>query len=640
MIIGTAGHVDHGKTALVKALTGIDTDRLEEEKRRGVTIEPGFAYIDFDDGFRAGIIDVPGHERFIRNMLAGAGGIDLAMLVVAADEGVKPQTREHLGILTLLGISDGLVVVTKTDKVESDWLELVEEEITQLVTGTFLENRPFMNVSAFTGSGMTELRAALREIINKVKKKDVNQPFRLPVDRAFTVDGFGLVVTGTLIEGVVKVGDVAKIVPLGETASIRNVQVHDVNVDAAFAGQRTAICLAGAKRGSIKRGDVLCADGTLNTTGAIDVRLNVLPDSQRMIKNGAELHFYHGARTMLSKAFLLDKKELQHGESCYARLKLKEPLPCKRGDRFVVRFFSPLETIGGGVILDTAPIGSLSRGASAIEALRTREHGSLEEIAVLGAYELGGVFTETDLCRRADIDRSSCQKVVKTLSANGCVIQLSQGKYISAKVLEELGNECKSILGSYHASYPLRAGMNIAELRQKLFPGTETADANAVLNTLKDNGTIQLSDKVVALPDFIVVFTPVQSVIKDKLLAELTAAGYDVPAPDELSAIFKKNEKSGFEQVFESLISSGELVKLSPQVYWHRSAYDKAIANTRGFFEKNEEITLALCRDMLGTSRKYALSFLEHLDGKQVTKMQGETRRLAKGFDVLFCAVT
>ena len=631
VIIGTAGHVDHGKTALVKALTGIDTDRLEEEKRRGVTIEPGFAYIDFDDGTRAGIIDVPGHERFIRNMLAGAGGVDLAMLVVAADEGVMPQTREHLGILTQLGISDGIVVITKTDKVEPDWLELVIDDISQLLSGTFLESKPYFPVSAHTGEGLPELKKALRSMIDNTKEKDAKIPFRLPADRVFPVDGFGTVVTGTLIEGSVKVGDTAEILPSGDKAPVRNIQVHGENAETAFAGQRTAISLAGIKRGTIKRGDILAAEGTVNVTEIIDVKLNVLPDSERTIKNGSELHLYHGARTMLAKVFLLEKTELVSGEHSFARLKLKEPLPCKRGDRFVVRFYSPIETIGGGIILNSMPKHRISRSKTTIDSLKIREQGCIEDIAGLVAYELGGVFSETDLCKYADIDKTTCRETVKLLAEEGRILQLQAGKYISINILEKIGKECKELLALYHESNPLRAGMNIAELRQKILEKTDTSSANAVLKALKERGLISLSETTAALPEFSIKLTPEQNKMREKLIAEFEKAKYDVKSPDELSAIFSKNEKRSFEQIFESLVSGGELIMLSPQIYWLKSDYEEAIKLIRSHFEKSEEITLAQCRDMLKTSRKYALAILEHLDGRQATKLQGDSRKMLKG---------
>ena len=380
---------------------------------------------------------------------------------------------------------------------------------------------------------------------------------------------------------------------------------------------------------------MVAAAGTLNVSTAIDVKLSLLPDSKRNIKNGAELHLYHGAGTMLAKAFLLDKRELLPGGSCYARLRLTKPLPCKRRDRFVVRFYSPIETIGGGIILDSLPNSRVSRGKRAIDALQIRERGNSGEIAALAAFELGGVFSETDLCRHADFDIKTCREVIGDLSADGCVLQLLPGKYISADLLETLGGKCRQLLADYHETYPLRAGMNVAELRQKLLPGAATAETGAVLNALRDNGTIGLSEKEAILPGFTITYTASQRKIKEKILQEFTKAGYDVPSQDELSVIFTKSEKREFEQVFESMVSDGVLIMLSPQVYWLNSSYEKAVGELREHFEKNSEITLAGCRDLLGTSRKYALAFLEHLDGKQATHMLGDARKLARGLDIL-----
>jgi len=633
VIIGTAGHVDHGKTALVKALTGIDTDRLEEEKRRGVTIEPGFAYLDFDDGVRAGIIDVPGHERFIRNMLAGSGGVDLAMLVIAADEGVMPQTREHLDILSMLDITDGIVVITKTDKVDSDWLELVLEDISDFTKTTFLKDKPVICVSTKTSEGIPELTAALRKAIDSIDEKNTLLPFRLPVDRAFPIDGFGTVVTGTLIEGSVHVGDTVEILPSGQKTTIRSLQAHGESADTVYAGQRTAVSLSGVKRGAVTKGDVVAADGTVNVTTAIDVKLNVIADTKREIKNGDKLHFYHGAKTMLAKVFLIDKKRLQKGENCYARLKLTELLPCKRGDRFVVRFFSPLETIGGGIILDSLPPDRINKNTEAVETLRAREQGTATDIALQTAHRLAGIFTISELCKYTDLDFVTCNNAIETLTKQGDILCLLSGKFISEKALQKIAEKCKKVLAEFHMTNPLRAGMNNAELRQKLLPDTEMPEANALFKELEKNNIIRLSEKEAALADYSVSYSQVQQKIYERIIQEVSTAGYDVKAPDELAELFPMNEKREFKQVFESMVSSGEVIALSSQVYWHKAIYDKTVLLVQKHFEKNETITLAECRDMLGTSRKYALAFLEHLDGKQVTVMKGDVRKLSKGFE-------
>ena len=631
VIIGTAGHVDHGKTALVKALTGIDTDRLEEEKRRGVTIELGFAYIDFEDGTRAGIVDVPGHERFIRNMLAGAGGIDIALLVVGADESVMPQTREHLDILGLLGIRDGLVAVTKCDKADPDWMDLVIEDVKALVKGTFLEGSPVVPVSALTGEGLSELKRSLRAMIDSVTEKEAGLPFRLPVDRVFPVDGFGIVVTGTLIEGSVAAGSSATILPSGEKTQIRSVNVHGKSVAAASAGQRTALCLSGVKRGSVKRGDVIAAAGSINVTSFADVKIIALPGSGRTIKTGDNLHVYHGARTLLAKAKLPDRGELLPGESCYARLGFSEPLPCKRGDRFVLRFYSPLVTIGGGMILDSSPNGRFRGGKEDLEALKIRETGGREDVAELAGRELGGVFSEEDLCRKADLRGSESREALAALEREGRIRRLLPARYISPVILSHLAEKCARILSAYHTEHPLRSAMNTAELRQKLLPDTDIPGATAVLDALEADGKIALSEKGAALPDFRISPTPLQEAIRAKLLDMLAGAGFDAPSPDEIAEGFTKPEKAEYENVLESMISFGDIVALSQQVYWAGSVYDKAVALVDGYFENAEEITLGACRDLLGTSRKYALAFLECLDRIQMTRKFGDVRKPLRG---------
>ena len=376
VIIGTAGHVDHGKTLLVKALTGIDTDRLTEEKKRGITIELGFAHLDFDDGTQAGIVDVPGHEKFIKNMLAGAGGIDLAMLVVAADEGFMPQTVEHLGILSLLGIRDGLVVITKCDMVDPEWVEMVKEDVKAQTEGTFLSGKPIYTVSACTGQGVAELKEKLGELVRAAGEKNLRIPFRLPIDRVFSVDGFGTVVTGTLIEGALAVGDMAEVLPTGFQARVRNLQVHGRDVESAYAGQRVAVNLAGTKKSDLARGDTIAKPGSVRRSLMLDVRLQNLKNSQRTILTGSQLHLYHGSSVRLCKVVLLDREALAPGESCCAQLRMTEELAAKCGDRFVVRFYSPLETIGGGVVLDDCPQRHKRGDGRVLESLAIRESGS------------------------------------------------------------------------------------------------------------------------------------------------------------------------------------------------------------------------------------------------------------------------
>jgi selenocysteine-specific elongation factor len=635
VIIGTAGHVDHGKTALIKALTGIDTDRLEEEKKRGITIELGFAHLDFEDGLQAGIVDVPGHEKFIRNMLAGAGGIDLAMLIIAADEGIMPQTAEHLGILTLLGIHDGLIVVTKADLVDDEWLEMVTKDAEDFVKGTFLEGKPVVPVSALTGTGLEALKKHLRALIEAVSEKNVRIPFRLPVDRIFPVDGFGTVVTGTLIEGVVSVGDQAEVLPNGTPVTVRNIQVHGQTVPSASAGQRVALNLAGVKKSELEKGDVVAKRGSVRTSVMLDARLSVLKDSKRTIKNASMLHLYHGSRVVMAKAVLLDRDELLPGQSCYVQLRLTEQLPSKTGDRFVVRFYSPLETIGGGVILDPDPVKHKRNDPSVLDALTTRESGSAGERIYQTAAKNGGIAAADELRRQLDMDEQEFAAELEKLIGAGRLMELLAGRVIADTVLDKYARRCSALLEIYHKEHPLHTGLRVAELRQKLFGKAETAVGNAILGELSREGVIRIDNGRASLTGFEVRLTKRQRAIRERILEAFQNAGYETMTPEEIPKLFSPNEKSDCAQVTESLLASGELVMLSPQIYWHRDTFEKARGMAEGHFKANKELTMPQFRDLLGTSRKYALAMLDYLDSARVTKKTGDIRTVFRGFDML-----
>ena len=633
VIIGTAGHVDHGKTLLVKALTGIDTDRLVEEKKRGITIELGFAHLDFDDGTQAGIVDVPGHEKFIKNMLAGAGGIDLAMLVVAADEGFMPQTVEHLGILSLLGIQDGLVVITKCDMADPEWVEMVKEDVRTHVEGTFLEGKPVFTVSAYTGQGISELRQALKELVQKAAEKNMRTPFRLPIDRVFSVDGFGTVVTGTLIEGSVSNGDMAEILPGGVQARVRNLQVHDRDVETAYAGQRVAINLAGVKKADLGRGDVIARPGSVRTSLMLDARLQNLKNSQRTILSGSQVHLYHGSAVRLCKVVLLDRDALQPGESCYAQLRLTEEIAAKRGDRFVIRFYSPLETIGGGVVLDDLPRRHKRGDQAVLEALAIRESGSGDDQLVQLVAEHGhSLPTPEKLAAPQNLDREELGRSLEELTSAGKVLQPLPGRYLAASVFDAIWDSCRGLLEQYHRQNPLHAGMKVAELRQKLLKNTDQAVADAILAALAREGKIKAVADRYALADFAVHLTKRQSAIREKLLQTYRKAGLEVPGLDEVIASFPPAEQGDCRQVVESLVSGGGLVMLTPQLCLHSQVYAQVCDKTRDFMAEHQELTLAEFRDLLGTSRKYALAVLEYYDKNKILKKDGDVRRLGTGF--------
>ena len=628
VIIGTAGHVDHGKTLLVKALTGIDTDRLQEEKKRGITIELGFAHLDWEDGTQAGIVDVPGHEKFIRNMLAGAGGVDLAMLVVAADEGFMPQTVEHLGILTLLGIREGLVVITKSDLVDPEWLDMVREEVETRVKGTFLENKPILAVSAYTGQGIPELREHLKTLVHKTGEKSLRAPFRLPVDRVFSVEGFGTVVTGTLIEGTLSEDEMAQLVPSGLTAKIRNLQVHGRDVTTAYAGQRVAVNLAGLKTSDIQRGDAVAKPGTVPVGRMLDVRLQNLKGSQRVILNNSQVHFYHGSGVLLAKVVLLDCDKLEPGDSCYAQVRFTENIAAKSGDRFVIRFYSPLETIGGGVVLEDAPLRHKRGEKAVLEALKIKESGSGQQKVIQTIAEEGIALPDCKkLAARLAMDQEALQHELEQLVSRGKALEILPGRYLASAVLDRQWDNCKKLLEEYHSKNPLHAGIRLAEVRQKLFPKTDISIADGILKELQAEGKIKRVADRYALQAFEVRLTKRQNALKDKLMKIYRDAGLEAPATDELWPMFQPREQDEAKQVLESLVSGGQLVMLSPQIVVYKEVYDALLGALKTWFESHETITLAEYRDRMNTSRKYALAALEYFDRNHMTKKEGDFRK-------------
>ena len=636
VIIGTAGHVDHGKTLLVKALTGIDTDRLVEEKKRGITIELGFAHLDFPDGTQAGIVDVPGHEKFIKNMLAGAGGIDLAMLVVAADEGFMPQTVEHLGILSLLGIRDGLVVITKCDMVDPEWVEMVKEDVKAQTEGTFLSGKPIYTVSACTGQGVAELKEKLGELVRAAGEKNLRIPFRLPIDRVFSVDGFGTVVTGTLIEGALAVGDMAEVLPTGFQARVRNLQVHGRDVESAYAGQRVAVNLAGTKKSDLARGDTIAKPGSVRRSLMLDVRLQNLKNSQRTILTGSQLHLYHGSSVRLCKVVLLDREALAPGESCCAQLRMTEELAAKCGDRFVVRFYSPLETIGGGVVLDDCPVRHKRGDERVLEALAIRESGSGDEKLLQAVAEQATALPGLEkLAGSLSREPEELEAELNALCAAGRLLEPLPRRNLAGSVFDALWESCRSILTQYHKQNPRHGGMKVAELRQKLLKGADQAVADALLAALRHEGKIKAVADRYALADFSVHLTKRQTGIRDRILQAYRKAGLETPGLDEIYGMFEAKEQTDCKQVVESLVSGGGLVMLTPQICVHREVYEQVCRRTAEHFAGEEELTLAQFRDMLSTSRKYALAVLEYYDKNKILKKDGDIRRPGPAFPAI-----
>ncbi len=622
IIIGTAGHVDHGKTALIKALTGIETDRIKEEKKRGITIELGFAYLDLPDGEKAGIIDVPGHEKFVKNMLAGAGGIDLALLVVAADEGFMPQTREHLGILSLLNISEGIIVITKKDMVDEDWLEIVCDEVRQEVQGTFLENAQIIPVSSYTGEGIEQLRQAIFTMIDqKTQIKNLDVPFRIPVDRIFSVEGFGTVITGTLIEGTMKVGDPVTVYPSRIESRIRNLQVHSQDVQEAYAGQRVAVNLAGLKKTDLNKGDVIAVPDSMHTTMMIDIHLTVLKDCDREIRNATRLHLYHGARDILCKIVLLDRDSVGAGESCYAQLRLEEEIAVKTGDRFVLRFYSPVETIGGGVILDSNPFKHKRNDAAVLESLKLKEGGSDREKISAALRDYSARFETLDFLQiQTGIPKEQFDQQINKLIKDKVAFRVSDNVVIHTDYLNRLKDSAVKLLESYHKENPLREGMKKDEFRNKLIKYEDISVVDKITDSLVNRKVLKYVNNCVALADFEVQQDNNQQEIENAFLQ----GGFSPESPDQIAARFPKVKN--FKQVLESLVNTGKLVRVEEKILLHADYYNKALTLAKEHVDQNGQITLAEMRDLMGASRKFAVAVLEYWDKRGITKKVGDAR--------------
>lgn len=625
IIIGTAGHVDHGKTQLIKALSGIDTDRLEEEKKRGITIELGFAHIPNDAGYNIGVIDVPGHEKFIKNMLAGIGGIDFVVFVVAADEGIMPQTREHFEILRALGIDDGIIAVTKTDMVDEEWLEMLLEEVEDYFKGSFLEGKPIVPVSARTGDNIEVLK---EEIIKKCdrenKRREEKELFRLPIDRVFTMPGFGTVVTGTLLDGILSVGDELRIQPKGLKVKVRGIQTYGRDAESAIAGQRTAINLSGVKKEDIGRGDVLSADKAVSVTNMLDVKLKVFSSTDRMILNNSRVHVYAGAKEALAKVIILDRESLAAGEEAYVQLRLEEPMAVRRGDKFIVRFYSPIITVGGGVVLDALPDKHKRNREAVLNGISIMESGSLEDMAELKAG--GRQFVKQDeLVSELGLLDSEMDAVVKKLLAENRLIKLRDGSLLSGAKFGRLRADLEFMINTYHEANPLADGIPKQELLSRLRGGWHIEDEKllqALLAYLMEQGVLEDRGKSLALAGFKVEYSEEQLAIKDKIKAEYEAAGIGLTKSDEVLAKLAC-DKALFNNMLAELVEEGSLVKLDAGIYAASAAFTQAVAAARSF---GTPFTLAEFRDKLGTSRKYAELWLAALDRNRLTQFNGGTR--------------
>ena len=631
IIIGTAGHVDHGKTRLIKALSGIDTDRLEEEKKRGITIELGFAHIPNDAGYNIGVIDVPGHEKFIKNMLAGIGGIDFVLFVVAADEGIMPQTREHFEILQALGIDDGIIAITKTDMVDEEWLELVQEDIRDYVEGSFLEGKPMIPVSAKSGANIDLLKEEIiRKCDRESKRIEAPEMFRLPVDRVFTKSGFGTVVTGTLMDGTCSLNDEVHVFPEETPAKIRGIQTYGNDVEQAVAGQRTAINLSGVRKEDIRRGDVIAAKSAVSVTGMLDVKLKIFDSSERMVLNNSRVHLYCGSKEVLTKVILMDRDALSAVEEAYVQFRLEEPIAVRRGDRFIIRFYSPIITIGGGQILDAVPEKHKRNRENVLEGFRTLESGNISDIFVL---KTGGhkFYSKELLLQELGMLPETGNREIERCIEEGKLVELEDGTILAASKFQMMTDRLIQLLQEYHESNPLAEGMPKQELQSRLrdiWHIQEDKIILGVVHRLMDLGTLMDCGKTVSMQGFEAVLTPEQEKLKERIAGMYKDAGIEIPKNDEIYAL--DSDKRVINAIFDRLYKEGVLVKVDPSYNISKEGWNRVVAAARTAGAEGSFV-LADFRDTLNTSRKYASVYLAALDRAGITVFDGERRRLPEG---------
>ena len=619
-VVGTAGHIDHGKSALVKALTQIDPDRLEEEKRRGMTIDLGFAYMTLPSGRRVGFIDVPGHQRFLKNMLAGVHGMDAVLLVIAADEGPRPQTREHLAIIDLLGIEHGVVVLTKTDLVDDAWLALVREEVAGLLAGTTLQRAPIVAVSSVTGEGLTALQAALDgELANTAARPDVGRP-RLPVDRSFAMSGFGTVVTGTLVGGALRQGVEVSVLPAGRRVRIRGLQQHNQPVEEARPGSRTAVNLSGVDHSEVQRGDVLALPGTLPPSRRLDARLHVLPGAAQPLRHRQRLLMYHETSEVMVEISLLEGDELAPGETGWAQLFAAEPLVALDGDRFILRVPSPAATVAGGVIVDHAPRRHRRRDPALISNLAARERADPATAAVLELGKHPWGLRDGELARFLGVPSGELVEVLAPLTQGGVVRRTPSG-WLARDQWDGVQSRVIGSLEAYHEAQPLRRGMPKEELRSRTgIPADLFAE---VLGQLADEGRIADRGGEVALSSHKLSLSTEQETLLGAFLAELESQRLN---PPPLAELLRRHPLT--PALLQYLVAGGRIVRVNEDTVFARSAYDEAVSSLRAHLAEHRTLTVAAARDLLGSSRRYVLPLLEWMDAQKITRRVGDDRIL------------
>lgn len=631
VIIGTAGHIDHGKTTLIKAITGRQTDRLKEEQERGISIELGFTYFDLPSGQRAGIIDVPGHEKFIKHMLAGVIGIDIVLLVVAADEGIMPQTLEHLSILDLMGIKKGFIVLTKSDMVEEEWIDMVEEEVREEIQGTFLENAPIIRVSSINKMGIDTTINLIEEYTKELEDKDIDDMPRLPVDRVFSISGFGTVVTGTLLSGQFKVGDEIQVFPGEKKARIRTLQVHDEDAIVAYGGQRVAINLAGIKKDEIYRGSIIAPINSMTDTMMADVKIKLIKGMNRTIDNRTRLRLYIGTKEVLCRIVLLDKEQLEPGEEGYAQLRLEEEIVAKRGDKFILRFYSPMFTVGGGEILESNPTKKKRFDEKTIKELEIKEMGSSADIIENIIEDKSRVFPTTrDIAVfTAMLEENIKEEVEKLISEQKIIsYQLTKDLHIiHVNYFMEVKDKILEELNKYHVKYPLRSGMSKEEIRSKFLKDAKPKVAEEFMDDLINKDYIEQKLENLCVKGFEVKLNDHQRELKDIILNYFKENLFQPPRREDISELIGR-KKEDVEEVFSTLVGNGDIMKINEELYILKEGYNLSVEKLREYIADKGSISIGEFRDLLNTNRKVSLGLLEYFDQIKITKRDKDSRTL------------
>ncbi|MGE5172281.1 MAG: selenocysteine-specific translation elongation factor [Betaproteobacteria bacterium] len=628
VILGTAGHIDHGKSSLVKALTGTDPDRLKEEKERGITLDLGFASLDLPGGNRLGIVDVPGHEGLIKNMLAGVGGIDIVMLVIAADEGIMPQTREHLAICDLLHVKKGVIALTKVDMVEKDWLALVQDEIRDFVNGTFLEKSPIIPVSSKTGENLPALVQELAKLAAEVSPKSSNGILRLPIDRVFTMKGFGTVITGTLLSGTISTEQEVEILPKGIKTKVRGIQSHNQAVQRSVAGQRTAVNLQGVEKDQLSRGDTIVSAGFFTPTKTLDAKLDLLKQAPRGLKTGSRVRFYNTTQESIGRITILGTNELAPGKEAYVQLRLEQPVIVQHGDRYILRFYSPMETLGGGMVLN--PHARRHKQATmreSIEGLDALEKGTTEnKLALFIAGKGLAGMEEAEAIGAVAADKQEITMALAALSQKKVVLRVDN-LYVHATHIAALETRLLDLIGLYHKDNPLKPGLDKEELKGMLRMRLSAKILSMTIDGLAKKKQVEAEGSKLKVPGFKPARSAIQDEVKNKIVEAIKKGGTQPPVREEFPALFSITDKDA-KDLLKLLADEGRTVRINDSLHLDKGILEKIRIDLKKYLEEKKEITMAEFRDLAKTSRKFAVPIMEYFDSQKLTQRVGDKRVL------------